>query len=208
MKTKEKIELKAVELFNLHGISNVTLREVAKELGKSYGNITYYYSTKKKIVGALYQKYSEEMMQLSAQLFEQQTAASLLESILEAPRHTFDLSIKYLFLFKDYLELKRKFPELMVIVDQRNEQRKSYFLDLLGKLQKEGSLRTDLDKEALNYLMELSGVMRTFFFLRLEIADYQKEHLLKDYLLYVNQLLYPYLSAEGQVIYQTWKDKL
>ena len=50
MKTKDKIKIKATELFNNKGFKNVTLREVAKALGISYGNVTYHFKTKKEVI--------------------------------------------------------------------------------------------------------------------------------------------------------------
>ena len=40
MKTKQLIINKAIELFNAKGIKNVTLREIASAINKSYGNVT------------------------------------------------------------------------------------------------------------------------------------------------------------------------
>ena len=60
MKTKEKIKNTARELFNSKGFKNVTLREVAKELSISYGNITYHFKTKKQLIFCLYEDMLKE----------------------------------------------------------------------------------------------------------------------------------------------------
>ncbi|HEY1046766.1 MAG TPA: TetR/AcrR family transcriptional regulator, partial [Bacteroidia bacterium] len=92
MDTKQLIKSKALELLNKEGVRNITLRDVAAALGKSYGNITYHYANKENLLEALYFDMLLELNLISAGL---KPGNNLLELILKAPEHTFDLSIKY-----------------------------------------------------------------------------------------------------------------
>ena len=55
---KEDILNAALELFNKKGIDEVRTRDIAKEIGISLGNLTYYFPTKSDIVFALVQEVS------------------------------------------------------------------------------------------------------------------------------------------------------
>lgn len=196
--TKAQIKDKARELFNRFGLLNITLREVAKELGRSYGNITYHAKTKEQLIGELYQELRQTLISIGAGF---RPDASLLLQLLQAPAQTFDLSMQYLFFYRDYLEIRRHFPALAAQMESDNNARKPAFKLLFVALQQQKMLRLDLTDEDLDYLMELSGAMRTFFFLRLNDSDLLRPDLRQEYVHYVNRLFLPYLSEEGRAVY-------
>ena len=193
MKTKNKIKVKATELFNSKGFKNVTLREVAKELGISYGNVTYHYKTKKDVIVSLY----EDMLVETKDILQTFDQSNLFKGILEAPKLTFQISMKYLFFYVDFVEVKRSYTELAIQIEKDNEERKFGYLFLLQQLQKEGILREELTRSDLDYLMNLSGAMRTFFFINLDPDNFNDVDLETNYVRYVNQLVYPYLTQKG-----------
>jgi AcrR family transcriptional regulator len=199
MNTKEAIKKKALELFNEQGMLNVTLRDVAAQLKRSYGNITYHYKTKEQVIDELYTDMVEELKVVSAQILN---GGDMFSSIVKAPELTFDISLKYLFLFKDFVEIKRGYPRLAGKIDKSNAVRKSQLKYALIVLQEQNFLRDDMGDDDLDYLMELSGAVRTFFFLNLNKEDYKKTNLKKKYVDYVNKLLLPYLTAKGKLRYE------
>lgn len=193
MKTKDKIRVKAIELFNSKGFKNVTLREVAKELSISYGNVTYHFKTKKEVVELLY----EDMLAETKQILQAFDMSNLFKGILEAPKLTFQISMKYLFFYVDFVEVKRSYIELASRIEKDNEERKAGYLLLLNQLQKQGVLREELTQSDLDYLMNLSGAMRTFFFINLHPNSFNDADLETKYVTYINQLIYPYLTQSG-----------
>lgn len=197
MKTKALIKEKGLELFNRRGVMFVTLRDVAKAMGKSYGNITYHYPNKEKLVTDLYHDMVDELQKSASGMMQ---GPPRLEEVLKVPGSTFDVSLRYLFLNKDYVDILRNYPTLGEEVRASNRQRKQGYLQLLKSLLQAGMLRAELEEEDLNYLMELSGAMRTFFFMQ---ANPDEPGLKAAYVRYVNRLLYPYLSEEGRNIYNT-----
>ena len=50
MDTKEKIILGSIKLFNLHGMVNVRLQQIADHVGISLGNLTYHFYSKEAIM--------------------------------------------------------------------------------------------------------------------------------------------------------------
>jgi AcrR family transcriptional regulator len=205
MNTKNTIKQKALELFNKHGMLNITLRHVAEKLDKSYGNITYHYKTKEHVITELYSDMVLELKTISANIF---TGKDMFTSIITAPVYTFDLSLRYLFLFKDFVEIKRNYPAIAKKIDKSNAERKQGLKQALIILQQQGILRPDLQTDDLDYLMELSGAVRTFFFLNLSPEDYKKKDLKKNYVDYTNNLLLPYLTSKGKQLYQKQEESL
>ncbi|MEM6726150.1 MAG: TetR/AcrR family transcriptional regulator [Bacteroidota bacterium] len=197
MKTKAAIKAAACQLFNTHGVLHVTLRDIAKQLDKSYGNITYHFPNKQSIIQALFEDYHADLAQLPT-LYDPHK--SLLEFFLELPSHSYEITTRYIFLTKDYLELRRSFPEFFEIVEALNNARKVKWLRLMIQLQTEGWLRADMDQNTLEYIMELSVSLRMFYFQSQDIAAYDHP----TYCLKVNQLLWPYLSEKALSTFNNW----
>ena len=202
MNTKNVIKEKSRELFNQEGLPAVTLRDVAAALQKSYGNITYHFAGKEQVVKALYEDMVAELQAVS-QHFKQDD--DLLAKILDAPNETFHISLKYLFLFKDYVYILRTYPQIAIAIKQSNEMRKVGLKQVLLHLQQIGILSADLTEKDIVYIMELSAAMRTFFFLQLTENEIDNANFQGEYVEYVNQLLYPYLSAKGQELRQKYE---
>jgi AcrR family transcriptional regulator len=199
MKTRELIREQGRELFNREGVMFVTLRDVAKALGKAYGNITYHYPSKEVLIKELYDAMVTELQQAGSALLQGSPA---LVKLLGAPVHTFEISLKYLFLLKDYVDIMRNNPEVARAARESNAIRKQCYLGLLKSLQEEGMLQPGLQEEDLDYLMELSGAMRTFFFMQVDTSELEQPGLKISYVRYVNRLLYPYLSEKGREVYR------
>lgn len=193
MKTKDKIKNTSRELFNKKGFKNVTLREVAKELLISYGNVTYHFKTKNELILSLY----EDMLSETVKIIRSLDGDHLLRSLLEAPKVTFEISIKYLFFYVDFIEIKRTYPDISLKLEQDANARKKGYLQILKQLQTQKILREDLGDKDLDYLMDLSGAMRTFFFINLNPNDLINKDLKSRYVAYVNNLIFPYLTAVG-----------
>lgn len=200
MKTRQQIKEKSLELFNTNGVMHVTLRRVAEELNRSYGNITYYYSTKEKLVTEHYRDMISQLAEIGGRFLNENTR---LEDLLTAPGATFDLSMEYVFLWKDYLEILRSYPDLRAEVEANNQKRMMYYLSVLKRLQDEGYLRNDLDDDDIHFLMEASGALRIQFFYLLKPGEKTTESLKEDFQNGINRLLKPYLTEKGRTIYDS-----
>ena len=99
---------------------------------------------------------------------------------------------------KDFLELKRNYPEFYEKVEIANQIRREKWLELLSTLQQQGCFKEELTKDDLNYIIELSISIRMFYFQNTDLKQIQK-NTFKDK---VNRLLLPYLSDQGLEIYK------
>ncbi|WP_207224593.1 TetR/AcrR family transcriptional regulator [Fluviicoccus keumensis] len=62
LKTKDRILLKSLELFNADGERNVTTNHISAALNISPGNLYYHYRSKEDIIFALFQAYQASML--------------------------------------------------------------------------------------------------------------------------------------------------
>jgi AcrR family transcriptional regulator len=205
MKTYDLIKCKGLELFNEQGVLNVTLREIAKHLKKSYGNITYHFPTKQHLIEVLYQDLVGELQVLAQEIM--QDKEHLFESIILAPKKSFLTAQRYVFFYIDYVEIRRNFPSIAEMIDAHNTLRMKGYLQTLVALQTMGYIRQDIQEQDLYYLMELSGAVRTFFFMKLRPEELKRPSLEQEYWEYTNRLLLPYLSSKGNEEYQRIMDR-
>lgn len=196
MKTRDLIKDESLLLFNERGLMNVNLRGIAKKLNKSYGNITYHFTNKEQLIKELFEDMNKELTTL--QTTSDQT--SLMAYFFELPNYSYDITIKYLFFTKDYIELKRNYPEFMTLVTNMNSSRKKTWATLLVDLRNQGYLNGDLTNSDLDYIMFLSGSVRAAYFQMMESSDYKKP----EYEAMVNRLLIPYLSSKGLDVFSQY----
>lgn len=109
-KTKEKILIAALRLFNEKGLVNVRLQHIADEAFISVGNLAYHYPNKEAIVLAIYQQLANSQ----AELMREYRAVPLFESIDRLFRRTFQLQEAYLFFYLDTLEVSRAYPQVAI----------------------------------------------------------------------------------------------
>jgi AcrR family transcriptional regulator len=202
MERKTAIADKAREVFNAKGVGAASPRDIAEALGIAYGNLTYHFPKKEDLVLHLYLGMLEAHRLVSA-AFDPKT--DLLKSLIRAPGATFALSLEYLFLFRDFAEIMRDFPGVAAIQRRTVEARKAALAGLFGALQGQGLLRKDLEAADITHLMDMSGAMRTFYFMDKGAADFRpsrRDVLRRDYVMSVNRLLYPYLTRKGARIWR------
>ena len=204
MDRKTAIADKAREAFNAKGLGAVSLRDIAEAVGVAYGNLTYHFPKKEDLILHLYLGMMEAHRRVSA-AFDPNPKAGLLPSLIRAPASTFALSLEYLFLFRDFAEIMRDFPGVAAIQRRTVEARKAALAGLFGALQAQGMLRKDLEAADISHLMDMSGAIRTFFFMGKDAADFRparRNALRKEYVMTVNRLLFPYLTRKGAGIWR------
>ena len=193
MNKRECIKNQCRLLFNEQGIRNITLRDVAKSLQISYGNVTYHYPTKLHVLKELYH---DMVVELTARQ-RPSDDKELLEYILSLPSISYLIELKYLFFSIDYTEIKRNYTALYEEIANATEVRKTKWLIILKKLNSLGVFKRELNDKELYYIMFLSGSIRTAYFQAFPFEAYDE----KQYCEMVNMLLKPYLSKSSLTIY-------
>jgi AcrR family transcriptional regulator len=107
MKTREKILLQALDLFNQKGVDQVSVLEISQTMGISYGNLTYHFNKKDDLVHALYMQMQQELdvaiNHLVQRIFEETYYLKLVNELLQ-------VTWKYRFLYLSINSLMNQYP--------------------------------------------------------------------------------------------------
>jgi len=107
MKTKDKIILSSIRLFNANGMVNVRLQHIADDAGISVGNLAYHYHSKKAIIIEIVDQLTELLDPI---INENKEFPGLMDFDTQLARY-YHLLMKYSFFFIDLLEIKRNYPK-------------------------------------------------------------------------------------------------
>ncbi|MDA0150535.1 TetR/AcrR family transcriptional regulator [Vibrio sp. LaRot3] len=121
MKTRDKIVLAALELFNEHGERNITTNHIAAHIDISPGNLYYHFANKQEIVREIFALYSNELLERFSPIQGQQESLVLLKLYLNS---IFTLMWKYRFFYANL-------PEIL----QRDEKLHEDYISVQEKLQ-------------------------------------------------------------------------
>ncbi len=138
-RTAERILEVALELFNRFGAPNVSTTLIAAELGISPGNLYYHYPAKDALLGALFDRYAQDMQALlgaGTEVRDVEDAWFFLHSL-------FERIWQYRFLYRDLNDLLSNHRRLEQQVQAVLEGKTRAVRDMLDGLQASGALRID-----------------------------------------------------------------
>ncbi len=197
-KTRDKILMEAVNLFNEQGIDKVTIRDIAERVGISSGNLAYHFKNKDVIIEEIFKIMEEERTKKlsSVQIFPSFENANrqALEVVL--------LSIKYRFFFLDTLDIIRSHPKLAEIHRRYIEAHIKYVRDMLQHSENTGHLKPEPEPGVYNLLAE-SVWMILQFWLSNEAIRGKDFHDAKAAVKAMWNLVMPYLTEKGKNKIQT-----
>lgn len=140
---KQRIQAAALDLFNQKGFKNVSIEELAQEVGCSVGNIYHYFKNKEALAGsvpAYVDAYYEEL----EKEYAQNDAMTAAEKLLDFVEQALEISSRDALVWQSFV-YSLKSPELGVL---KLKPDRAYF-QVLGRLikgcQAEGSIPPDLD---------------------------------------------------------------
>lgn len=107
MKTKDRILLTSIELFNRSGVVAVTTNHIARALDMSPGNLYFHFANKEEIIRGIFKIMCVE----TYQLWRTQKGSSLLHP-LDLIEKNFEIFWKYRFFHREMYYLRRKDAQL------------------------------------------------------------------------------------------------
>lgn len=196
IKTKDKILETSLLLFNEQGVDNVTVRDIAKEIGISHGNLCYHFANVEEIV---YKLYENLVAELDVMMSEVQSENINLELLYTSTRHIFTIFYKYKFLMLDFVNIMRKINRIQTHYQQLMVMRRQQFGFMINNLVARGIFKPELFENQYSYVMSLYTIVADFWIGHSEIF-YQGEtdeakitHYLKIYFYSATA----YLTEEG-----------
>lgn len=146
VKTKDKILLKAIQLFNEEGVENVTTLYISRQMEISLGNLHYHYSNRNELLKAALDRFLQNMEALSAELLRTQPS-DFIQKAFYTQFVTFREIWKYRFLFRDRLIIARRMDDLELLFKAMIRQRKLDFDKTMEDLKQSGLMREDISEK-------------------------------------------------------------
>jgi AcrR family transcriptional regulator len=193
--TRERIVDRAVELFNDRGIEAVGMRELARELALSPGNLTYHFPRKEALLIAIAARLSAAN---SAALGIPDEVASLGE-LFERYRRTFHNHIRYRCLILASVRQFERYPELAARYAPNSLRRRAGIERTLVRLRELDQLEpTTSDREIARLTATLSLTGR-FWLAESWLDDHEQplEAAMDRYLDLLAGAFLPYVTVEG-----------
>ena len=192
--TKEKILSAALKLFNKEGVNKVTLRDIAKEISISTGNLAYHYRNKDHIIEAIFRQMKAERDEILGGV--QQIPS--LDKIYNQNKYLIALGKKYLFFFVDIVQILRTYPAIGKLHQAYLEQSKLYVKGVLDYSVGSGNMRPEKIEGEYGRLAHTIWMLTTFWLNQLVIRD-KKCTLEEEKMLLATiwDLMYPKMTQKG-----------
>jgi AcrR family transcriptional regulator len=192
--TKHKILIKSLKLFNTTGISNVSLRNIADEVGISVGNLQYHFKKREDIIEALY-------FQLVGKIDNVFVISTddLLKSLLNISIEIYKILYEYNFFLLDFVTITRRNQKIKSHYSELSKRREIESLKVIDVLIKNGLFREELLKNEYRCLFKRIEVISNFWFSSILIqADVLPKESIQEYSILISQSIYPYLTDEAK----------
>lgn len=165
MKTKEKILLTSVELFNRQGVGAVTTNHIAKAMDISPGNLYFHYDNKEEILSELFKRMCKETYVVWRP--RRTSKATPLNFVDE----NFELYWKYRFFHREMYSLRRKDPLLAKMWRDHIQKMMKLMVILYRHWVASGKMTSLQDVSQMQYISESLLAMATTFLQFFESAE-------------------------------------
>lgn len=194
MGTKEKIQEKALEMFNETGIEYVGLREIARTLGIRVSNITYYFPTKDDLVNALWIKLNE----LNNSVVIENESITV-DSFLQMLKSVFTNQYAYRCIMISFVHLMQRNTFISDRYKENVSKRNEVLYQNIDTMISNGFLHELEESERDSLVSNLALIIR-FWISDATISFSQSpgQTLISDYISNLARLLIPYATTKGK----------
>lgn len=198
--TKQKIVEQALKSFNDRGLGETSLRQIAKDLGMSQGNLTYHFKHKHEIVEKLYFNLVKE---LDVEFQKLSQPNSLLLHVFQSSGLSMQIMYRYRFILRDFYSLMQSNPNLKSHYSALQDRRKAEFQNLFTVLKAQGIMRSELFEKEYDRLYERMNILGDNWINTQELLNQNLKNPIRYYQELLFEVIFPYLTEKGQKEYQT-----
>lgn len=198
-KTPRRIIETALKLFNSNGLSQVTLRTIAQEMGISQGNLNYHFKKREDIIESLYFSLVAEIEESLLGMNDNQVS---LHSLFQFSQGLTQLFYRYRFILMDFSQVMRENKKIrehfVVLMDKRAHE----FDEIFKSLIQSGIIRTEeFENEYVNLYQRIQ-ILGDFWMSSAVIKHgIISSNVAKEYGKLIAEFIYPYLTKKGK---QEW----
>lgn len=183
-------------LFNTYGVSNVSIRQIAKELGISHSHLIYHFSTKQDIIVSLHQQLLDHAKNLNANF---QSTSNFIKDLLVSTEVGFGILYEYKFLMLELNYILKENESLKNDFILIESVRSKMYLDVINLAVQEGFLRPAEYPEEYPDFVKYIRIFSDFWISSADIyesGDHQKS--IKKYAFMLVKSFYPYMTKIGK----------
>ncbi len=195
MKTKDRILATSLSLFNERGLSQVTLRTIAKEMGISQGNLNYHFKKRQDIIEGLYFQLVGRMDDIFSDLVTREVDIPL---IFESNRGVIEAFYDFRFFMLDFVQIMRENPSIQEHYLQLQKARIGQFQQTVMILQNKGLVRAEEFEDEFNHLYQRMSILGDFWLSAATISRPAAKQEIQRYQLILSESIYPYLTPAGK----------
>lgn len=200
MKTKERILLGALDLFNVDAASEVTTNDIARALKMSPGNLYFHYKNKEQIIRELFKRLALETIQIwkpQTKLARKHEKIQLVDFIDK----NLQLYWKYRFFHRELYTLRKKDPELSKLWREHLKKLSRLMIILYKHWVQAGVMLPIQSKNEMEFVGELLFVASNSFMQFFETVDKSPNQRTVDKAQrHILRMLRPYLLTRPKVI--------
>lgn len=205
MKTKERIAITSLNLFNNEGEANVTTVDIANEMDISPGNLYYHYKGKEPIIRDLFEQYETKYVEVLSAPADVEFSTEQFWFYLHI---LFEEIYNFRFFYENIHDILHRIPDLHKRFDKLLALQQATTELLLLTMVERGALRTP--ETDISHLARSMSITFTHWlsFNKLRASKKSPELLLHEGVFHIMALLAPHLSDSHQYIYQQARDIL
>lgn len=195
-KTKQKILNKALEIYNRDGVSNVSIRQLSKDVGISHSNLIYHFSTQEEIILGLHELLLQKAIELNKNLVQNE---SPLQSLYSTAITGFTIVYDFRFFFHELQYICKTFPKVKEVLRQVEKVRYMMYKKAIGDMIASDLIRSEEFDGEFDDLIVRIKIYSDHWLESSSIYDnLSNEEKINKYSYLLIQHFYPYLTENGR----------
>lgn len=191
MKTKERILITSIELFNRSGVAAMTTNHIAKAMKISPGNLYFHYDNKEEILRELFRRMAKDTYDVWRPRRTKKGAP------MEFINENFELYWRYRFFHREMYSLRRRDPDLANLWRAHMQKMMKLMVILYRHWVKQGKMTKINDVAEMQYIAESLLAMATTLLQFFESAEkLPGKRSIERGKHHVARLLLPYAAGE------------
>lgn len=198
MKTRDRIRLTSLELFNLCGEPNVTTIDIANEMDISPGNLYYHFRNKDEIIGELFLQFEASMLEVLQS--PQEEGLEIMDYWMYI-HMIFEKIWEFRFLYRDLASILERNEKLQKRFNRILDRKADSYRLIIANMRDAGLM--EIDDRQMDTLATNVVIMGTYWMNYQQIRNLGDNPELEDLgngVYQVMSLIAPFLPAEGQAM--------
>lgn len=195
MKTHAKILDAAKVLFNENGVPQTSLRDIAKKIDISQGNLTYHFPKKESIFEELYFEFVDR---IKDQALVDENSALNLKSFIVHTRERMHIMLNYRFLFIDLNHTLREYPKIKLHFNNSGIEELQAYQSLFKLAVDNDIMRGQAYKNEYEGLAFRVKLFNDHWISSATVQNFDIEVMVDRYRQMLTEMLFPYFTKDAQ----------